>query len=270
MAEPETFRTGLVPESQPLLPWVLVSVFAHVFGVGTFWGATAMISVLSALVPLCSTREPPIRDAIEVSVVSMPKSASNVPDRASRVARAEGVQAPNPDEPPPIATSDLKFNSPEIDPKTGNTDKSRQQMLDALEREQMLEEMMDAPEGTEDRNQTDPNGSDDPALASLGVGSRGDPEFQRWVAQVQQLLMQHFKPLGAVTEGHPDLKCMVKLTVDPEDGSVDGYEVSESSGVVPFDQAAERAVQQIPALPLPPEKYRPLLGGGVAFRFTPP
>jgi TonB family protein len=265
-----TLRTALSPEPQPLLPWLVVSVLGHVFAVGGFWGATALLSLLSAVLPMCAAPPPPITDAIEVSVVSLPKSAGNVPDRASRVARAEGVQAPNPDEPPPIARSDLKYQTPEVDPKTGNTDRSRQQMLDALEREQMLQDLMDAPEGPEDRNATDPNGTADAAIAALGVGSRGDPEFQRWVAQVQQLLMQHFKPLGAVTEGRPDLRCMVKLTVDPEDGSVDGYEVSESSGIVPFDQAAERAVQEIPALPLPPEKYRPLLAGGVAFRFTPP
>lgn len=262
-------RTALTPEPQSLLPWALVSIVSHGLALGTFWGATALISVLSALVPMCAP-PPPIQDAIEVSVVSLPKSSSNVPDRASRVARAEGVQAPNPNEPPPVATSDLKYQTPEADPNVGNTDRSRQQMLDALAREQMLEDLMNAPEGPEDRNATDPNGTEDAAIAALGVGSRGDPEFQRWVAQVQQLLMQHFKPLGAVTEGRPDLKCMVKLTVDPEDGSVDGYEVSESSGIVPFDQAAERAVQEIPALPLPPEKYRPLLAGGVAFRFTPP
>lgn len=264
-----SFRTALNPEPQPLLPWVVVSVVGHLFAVTGFWGATALISVLTALVPMCS-RPPVVQDTIEVSVVSLPKSASKVPDRASRVARATGTKAPNPNEPPPVARSDLKFQALQPEPLQGNTSQSRQQMLDALAREQMLEELMDAPEGTEDRDATDPNGSDDAAIAALGVGSRGDPEFQRWVAQVQRLLMQHFKPLGAVTEGRPDLKCLVKITVDPDDGSIDAYEVSETSGIVPFDQAAERAVQAVPALPLPPEKYRPLLAGGVAFRFTPP
>lgn len=269
MSEPG-FRTALIPESQPLLPWLVVSVFGHVFGLGSFWGASAFLSLMGALLPMCAARPPPIRDAIEVSVVSLPKSATNVPDRASRVRRAQGTEAPNPNEPPPIKTSDLKFQTPEVDPKTGNTDKTRQQMLDAIAREEMLRDLEDAPDGPEDRDQTDPNGTEDAAIAALGVGSRGDPEFQRWVAQVQQILMQHFKPLGAVTEGRPDLRCMVKLQVDATDGSVDGYEVSEPSGVLLFDQAAERAVQQIPELPLPPEKYRPLLEGGVAFRFTPP
>lgn len=261
-------RTALVPEPQPLLPWVAVSLFVHLFGVGSFWGASSVIALFAALLPMCQ-RPPVVHDAIEVSVVSLPKSKSNVPDRASRVARAEG-QKPNPDEPPPVATSDLKYEAPVPDPKAGNVDKTRQAMLDALAREQMLNELNDAPDGTVDRDASDPNGTEDAALAALGVGSRGDPEFQRWVSQVQQLLMQHFKPLGAVTEGHPELKCMVTLTVDSSDGTVKGYETTESSGVALFDQAAERAVQQVPALPLPPEKYRPLLEGGVGFRFTPP
>jgi TonB family protein len=264
----ETMRSALVPDAQPIVPWILVSALGHACGFGTWWGATALAGLLGALVPMCA-HEPIVHDAIEVSVVSMPKSATNIPDRASRVARAEGTAAPNPDEPPPIETSDLKFKTPEVEPKTGNTDKSRQAALDALAREELLDELNDAPDGPEDRNQSDPNGTNDAALASLGVGSKGDPEFQRWSAQVQKILMDHFKPLGAVTEGHPNLKCMVKLTVS-DDGTITGYEIAESSGILPFDQAAERAVQAVPSLPLPPEKYLPLLAGGVGFRFTPP
>ena len=47
--------------------------------------------------------------------------------------------------------------------------------------------------------------------------------------------------------------------------------VTEPSGLLQFDSAAERAVDDVPSLPLPPEKYRKWIAKeGVGIRFTPP
>lgn len=268
---PQTpFRTVLEPERQSLVPFALLSALFHAVTATSMWGVTAFAGVFAALVPMCDTRPPPISDALEVSVVSLPKSKSTLPERASHVDRAVGVQAEAP--PPPVAESDLKFKTDVPDPKSkGNTDDSaRQKMLEELTRQQLLDELSDAPSGTVDRLASDPNGVDDLAIAALGAGSKGDPEFHRWEAQVQKILMQHFKPISAITEGHPDLACIVTIDLDPTDGTVKSWEVTEPSGIVPFDQAAERAVSEIPSLPPPPEKYRPLVAKGVGFRFTPP
>lgn len=273
MSEPGDggFRTVLVPERQSLLAYMGCSVLFHVAAVIGAWGTTAGLAVLSALIPMCNAPKPKITESIEVSVVSLPKSELNVPDRAQRAKRATGEVAKPAPEPPPVKQSDLKVKTDAPKPEPGNVDEAaRQRMMDELERQRLLEDML-APEGAVDRDATDPNGDADAArLAALGVGSKGDPEFQRWVGQVQQILMQHFKPLTAVTQSQPDLKCLVNITMDSETGRILSYDVAEPSGVVSFDQAAERAVQAVPQLPLPPEKYLPLLDEGVGFRFTPP
>ncbi|MCA9490641.1 MAG: TonB C-terminal domain-containing protein [Myxococcales bacterium] len=264
------FRTALVPEKQSLLPFALVSAAFHAVAASSIWGVTAFVSVLSAFVPMCSTAPPPLTDAIEVSVVSLPKSKSKLPERGSHIERAAGVQAEAP--PPPVQQSDLAYKTKVPDPKVkGNTDDSaRQKMLEELKRQELLDALSDTPSGTVDRLASDPNGVDDLAIAALGAGSKGDPEFQRWVAQVQKLLMQHFKPISAITDGKPNLVCLVTIDMDPVTGAVKTWTVTEPSGIIPFDQAAERAISEIPSLPLPPEKYRPLVAEGVGFRFTPP
>jgi hypothetical protein len=259
----------LVPERQSLFAYVGCSVLFHVVAVVGAWGTTAGIAVMSALLPMCHTPTPKISDAIEVSMVSLPKSKLDVPDRAQRVKRATG-EVPSP-VPPPIKQSDLKFETDKPKPDAGNADEAaRQQLMEEMERERLLEDMM-AAEGAVDRDATDPDGEENAArLAGIGAGAKGDPEFQRWVGQVQQILMAQFKPLGAASQDRPDLKCLVDIKMDPTTGEITSYEVSGPSGVFSFDQAAERAVQAVPSLPLPPEKYLPLLEEGVGFRFTPP
>lgn len=270
MSEPEV-STVLVPERQSLLPALGCSLIFHLGAAVSAWGLTAVYGLIALVVPFCSPREPIVQESIEVSMVALPKSKLNVPDRAARVKRATGTDAAPQPEPPPVKQSDLAKFEKTPPPKPGNTaaDRARQELLEQLMREEMLADL-DAPEGTVDRNATDPNGAEDLGLAVIGAGAKGDPEYARWVAQVQQLLMKHFRPLAAVTQGRTDLKCMVTLEVDPATGQILSWEVSQPSGVTAFDSAAERAVQEVATLPLPPEKYRPLLAQGVGFRFVPP
>lgn len=260
--------TVLVPEQQSLLAYFGCSILFHVAAVIGAWGTTGAVAVLGALIPMCNAPAPKITESIEVSVVSLPKSKLNVPDRAARVKRATG-EVPSP-VPPPVKQSDLKFETDKAKRDAGNADAAaRQRMMEDLERQKLLEDLM-APEGAQDRNATDPNGAEDAAaLAALGVGAKGDPEYARWVGQVRAVLMQHFKPLAAVVQENPDLECLVAIQLDPTSGRVLAYEVTSPSGVMSFDQAAERAVQSVPTLPLPPEKYVPLLADGVEFEFSP-
>lgn len=202
------------------------------------------------------------------AIGAMPKSERSVPDRLARVKRAAGQEASQ--EPPPVKQSDLAFREEQPEPEPGNVDRaSRQEVLDQLARERLLQEALDAPEGPQDRNATDPNGVSDLDLAVLAAGSKSDPEYMRWYAQVQQLMKSRFKPLEAMTQGR-SLTCMVNVVLDPETGAVQSYEVTQSSGVLAFDSTAERVVQEFDSLPLPPEKYRPLVVEGVGFRFAPP
>lgn len=212
--------------------------------------------------------EPP--ESIEVAMVAMPKSAGKVPDRAARVKRAAGDK-PAP-EPPPVRESDLAVHRDTPDPKPGNAaDALRQEALDQQRREDLLKDLLDAPEGARDRDATDPNGAEDLDLAVLGAGARGDPEVMRWQAEVQKLLMSRFQPLESMTQGRRDLVCIVNIYFDPETGEITSHDVTKPSGLLPYDGAAVRVIEELRKLPLPPEKYRKLFArDGVGIRFTPP
>lgn len=240
---------------------------AHAGAALSVWLATTVAAVFGALLPMCRT-EPRIPESIEVSVVTLPKSKLNVPDRAQRVKRASGeVAAP---EPPPVRESDLAVQTDKPPPKPGNTEAAlRQQLIEQMERDQLLQQLMEVPEGAVDRDATDPNGQENAAaLAATGVAARGDPEYARWEASIRQILAPRFKPLAAVTQANPGLECRVSIQLDPATGEIVVYEVVGPSGVLSFDQAAERAVQEVTTLPLPPERYLPLMEQGFTFTFV--
>ena len=60
------------------------------------------------------------------------------------------------------------------------------------------------------------------------------------------------------------------MTVNPNNGRVTDYSIKTSSKNASFDAAAERAVQAVPSVPLPPEKYKDALNQGFDVRFEPP
>jgi len=251
-----SLRSILRSNRASFLPATVGSLVLHTFGLVSFFAA-----------PSCSNRHPIVREAIEVSMVALPKSQRNVPDRLARAPRATGADVPM-DELPPLEQSDLVIRKPDAPVQGGNTeDALREQMIADLERARLLDDLIDAPEGRVDRNRTSPDGQLDLDIAVLAAGAPGDPEYQRWVAQVMQILIPLFRPL---TQGNADLTCRVNIQLDPATGTIIGWEVVTSSGVRAFDAAAERAVQDAGKLPLPPEKYLPMLAEGVGFDFVPP
>jgi TonB family protein len=266
--------SALIPERQPLLAYLGCSVLLHmgaiVGALGTAWGAGALGATLALFLPMCNSK-PPLQPDIEVSLVALPKSEHKVPDRAAKAKVTTGETPPVPvPEPPPVKQSDLKFETEKPEPEPGLDEEEirRQELMEKIERQRLLQMLEDAPEGPIDRMPTDPNGSEDLELAVLGAASRGDPELARWVAKVTSLLRQHFRPL---TQGQ-DLECWVKVGLDPATGRITGSEMVTPSGVIAFDQAALRAVMDMGSVPPPPEKFRPLIeaDGGVKVQFVPP
>ncbi len=251
-----SLRSILRSNRAAFLPATIGSIALHVFGLTSFFFA-----------PSCSHREHVVKDAIEVSMVALPKSNRNVPDRLARAPRASGDPVPM-DELPPLEQSDLVIRQPDAREQGGNTeDALREQMITQLERDRLLDELIDAPEGTVDRNRTSPDGQLDLDIAVLAAGAAGDPEYQRWIAQVMQILMPLFRPL---TQGREDLTCQVTIQMDPATGAIVGWNVVSSSGVPAFDAAAERAIADAGTLPLPPARHLPRLEQGVTIVFVPP
>jgi hypothetical protein len=218
---------------------------------GGFALSTPLFGAVLALFPSC--HEPIVRDTIEVSMVSLPKTDKKVPDRLARV-KAETGSAK---EPPPVKDSDLKFEDEKADPDPGDTEEERRQkIIEDAKRRQMLEELENAPEGPQDRNATDPNGSEEAIQNQvLAVKAQGDQRVARWSAAVRDKVQSHFHPLGDAG----DLACVVLVRFEPSTGAVSSYEIKDSSGAVAFDSAAERAVEETGTLPAGlPEEYWPM------------
>jgi outer membrane biosynthesis protein TonB len=253
-------------EEQPLWLPLAVSFVGHV-------GVIVVSLAVSAVVGTCRQPEPIIQDALEVSVVSLPKSKTNVPDKATRAAVQQGTDAPQPAPKPPPVESDLVIQQPKPVPKPGPTDadrRKREEEMRKLERERLMEDLM-AADGAVDRDATDPNSQHDVAINVNGKGaSKADPEYIAWVAKVQRLMMSNFHPLSAIVAKNPGLKTRVLLEVDPTSGRILERTVQTSSGIPAFDAAATRAVDDVGTIPLPPEAWLPLLASGLAIDFTPP
>lgn len=260
-----TPQSALNADSQTLIPGVGCSIFLH-GAVGLGW------LFFSVVMAQCGPSRPIIDPdkTMEVSMVVLKKTQKAVPDRAQRAPVPQGEATPEPAEvPPPPRESDLVFEKEKA--KTNKGQKTdRDAALEELKRQQMLQELMNAPEGTTDRDATDPNSDSDISINAAGAGNRGDPEFAAYIAKVQAIFQQHFKPLGAITQGNPDLVTTMFIQVDPATGRITDSEVQKSSGIPAYDAAAERAVAEVTTIPLPPEKYLGLVASGYAVRFRPP
>jgi len=260
-----TTRSLLAPERQPLVGHFFCSFVVH--GLAVF--IVAAVTLISTHCGSSRHIIDPDR-AIEVSMVSLPKSKTSLPDRATVAPRPKGTTAEPTPEPvqTPQRESDLVVHKPDATPDPG-ADVARDQALAKL-REQLLDQLGDAPQGRTDRSATDPNGVDGQALAVLGAGSRTDPEFARYIAQLQALFRSHFRPLGAVVAANPGIRCTMRISADPVTGTISGYAIQTPSGVPAYDAAAERATAAVGKIPLPPERYAPLLSEGFTVDFVPP
>ena len=258
----------LVAERQPLFAYMGCSVLFHIGALASAWLGGVAWSALFVGVSFCHDEKP--KPSIEVSVyTALPKSRLNVPDRAAVAPRRTGQESPI-KEPPPVKQSDLVVHKEQPEPKPDGNDAEarRQELLAKIERERLMEELLNAPDGPVDRRQTDPNGVEGLDLAVLGAAAQGDPAFARWAGQVQRLMMSHFRPL---TQGRDDLRCRIKIWMDTSSGQIKSWEIVQPSGVLAFDSAAESAVGAVGTLPPPPERFRPLVDAeGFAFDFEPP
>jgi outer membrane biosynthesis protein TonB len=211
------------------------------------------------------------QNTMEVSMVVLPRSSHKMPDRAARapVPQAEPTPTPEPIAPKPTATLALPDQKPT--PKQGRktTSKQRDNLMTRIQRQILLDDLT-APEGPKDRNATDPNSDSLERIHGIGRSGPVDPEYARYVSQIQQLFMRHFQPLAALSINNPDLRCTVAVFVDPQTGSITNYHIQTSSQIPAFDAAAERAVEEVGTVPLPPEKYLDRVLEGYAVTFIPP
>jgi TonB family protein len=250
-----------------LAPAVLASLVAHV-------GLVLTVIVVSWLWGLIFPERALIDpdDSIEVSMVVLPKSRNALPDKAMRAPHEAGDVAPDQVSPEeaPVRESDLTLDAPAPQPKGDpDADRQRDEMLREMERQKLLQDLT-AATGEYDQDASDPNSTADFALNTGAQGDPADPEYAKYIMQLQQLFMQHFRPLPGIGQSNPGIRADMALVVDLESGAVTEYRIKKSSGNEAYDRAAELAVQEVPSIPLPPEKYRHLAKGGYVIQFTPP
>jgi hypothetical protein len=244
-------------------------------GCSTFLHASAvtLLLVATAIASRCGDARA-IRDlrpvSMEASLVVLPAANKALPDRASRVpvVSTQGSQAHNPIPDAAVKVSDLAFKTerPEENAAPDLSDE-RRRLAEQLRRMSLLDSL--APDGPVDREATDP--LSDASVGALGAG-RGDPtdpEWARYVAQIQRLFMARFRPLTAITSANPSIRCSMRIEVDGS-GRIIGRAVAQSSGVPSYDMAAERAVDEVGTIPLPPARYLDLMAQGYLVNFVPP
>lgn len=259
-------RSVLIPERQSLSTWVVAALALHL---------VVAIVGMSAADWVKAHRKPIVNPATAMSVELkiLPKSKSRMPEKASRKPKPAGAPTATP--PPPNAkepvarTSDLVVQKPEAAPQAAGTpDQSdrRQALMRDLLRTQLL---TNAPEGTEDREASDPNSTAEEGINTGGVGGNADPELAKYVTTVKNLFMAQFHPLPTLVAAHPDLSTTVRVAFDLDSGEVLGSNVQKGSGNASFDGAATRAVAAVQRIPTPPEKFRTAFRDGLSMEFRP-
>jgi hypothetical protein len=248
-----------------LTPMLLVSLSFHV-------GLVLVIFLGTLLWGWIYPAKPMVEDkTIEVSMVVLPHTDNALPDKAMRAPRPAGKDTPTAVPDPAVKQSELEYQTDKAkadakgDP---NADKTREKLLADLQRKQLLEDLS-APTGEYDQDATDPNSTSNLAINTGVAGAASDPEYAKYIMQLQQLFMQHFRPLPGIGASNPKIKATVFIEVD-DTGKVLHYAFKTPSGNASYDAAAESAVQSVPTIPLPPEKYRALAKQGYEINFTPP
>jgi hypothetical protein len=244
-------RSTLNPEPQSLALPALMALMLHVVVASTI----ACASFLFEPAPHKLLDD----HAMQVSMMVLPKSKTLMAERAQHAPVTTGEQ-PKAEEQAPVRESDLTYETDKAKVTKGQTkdhSKDREAAMRQLLMEQMLE---DTPEGKVDRTASDPNSDATEAINATGLGSQADPEYARYVSQLEKLFNSNFHPLPAIVQANPDLVCTVHVDVD-DAGNVTHYDVQTSNNAS-FDHSAEAAVQAVQQIPLPPERFRSLMAGG--------
>jgi len=206
-------------------------------------------------------------DAMEVAMVVLPKSPTEMVHRATKapVPQGDRVNAPPPDTPPPLHSSDLEFNTPDAQDKQGS--ESRQAERERLIKMAKLLEEIDAPSGPVDQMQSDPNSTSDESINAGAAGLTADPELARYVAKIRALFKQHFNPLPTIAAANPNIECTIHVGFDMASGKITSIRVAHNSGNPSYDGAATRAIEAVPVVPLPPDRFRKHFSNGYLMVF---
>lgn len=254
--------------------WIVPSVLGHLL----ILGGLALISAL----PSCQSSPLLIEDAIEVSLVSLPQSNDKMAQMDVRAATAPAPVAPDapaPEdapgladdgaaEPEPVTQSEMVVQKPDANESRGDPDREHRESerRDALRR--LALSNLDAPVGANDSSASDPDSTSSERIDLGGSGTITDPELARYSQRVRELFMSRFNPLPTLAEQNPDIGCQIMVRFDLDTGQVTSWSWVSRSGNPSWDGAAERAVEAVTTVPLPPERHRAKFVNGYLIRFN--
>lgn len=255
-------KSALHASGESLFLPLIVSIAGHL-------GSVVFFLISSVVLAYCGDSKPIIDadDTMEVAMVSLPKSKSSMPDMAMRAPEPAGK--PNPTaapEPEVKHTSDLAVKVEKAKANDGADSKRLEDAMKQFEREQAQRDM-EAALGNITQSATDPNSLTEDGASSGNVGTPSDPEYARYILEVQRTFQGQFHPLKSIKDANPGIKCVVHVDVDAATGEVTSHSISRPSGVPAWDAAATRAVEAVTSIPLPPEKYRDRLSRGYDIEF---
>jgi TonB family protein len=171
---------------------------------------------------------------------AMPQKAERAPDASRGAEKAVDAPPPNP--------SDMVYKTKDAPDVKGEADARRQELIDKMRREKLLEGLEDAPEGEVDRAPTGEGGEGGPITAG-----KNDPELARWVRAVREAVGKNWNPLPSLCQ--QDLEVVVKVDLEGTGAKAGDVSVAKPSGNTSFDQAALRAIEATPSLPPPPPRF---------------
>lgn len=256
---------GLGSASTQMPSWaVLISIVMHA-------GLAGLLAVSKACKPDDSSLLMPDMD---VMMVPLPKAAGRLPDRASRAARpAQGADTPAP--PQQVDPDQLRFEDPtkeksKGEPQPKDHSDARQDLLNNMKRQQLIDQLADAPIGDADRLATDPDSTltvEEAFGLGGGFGGPVDPDAARYLLELRASLLPHWNPLPLIIEQNPDIYTVLDVWIS-DTGRYKSADVKIGSGNDSFDRSCLTAVAKAGTLPVPPDKFRVETRKGIQIRVT--
>ena len=229
--KPRSLEEGLVWDTVVLVVFTVVAAGLHVSIVVGAWVLQTLDFFQDA--PLV---EPP---SMEVSMVVLKQSPSDMVHRATKAPDASGAPEPPkrklPDIAPPKKQSDLAFEKKDAPEEQQGKNTNR-----SAERERLLKVMSaldDLPEGPEDQEASDPDSTAQQSINAGASGLTADPELAAYVASIRDMFRKNFRPLPTIAMNDPDISCTVRVRFNLDTGVVTDtgmHRHIKPRGVLPF------------------------------------
>lgn len=242
---------GCLPEIKAPKPVTKISV-------------VSMGTVKKSTLPDRATRAPtPSKPKPVQAAKEPPKSSPPTPPKPADMAIPKEKEPPaekpkeknedKPNEKPKETPPDKKAQTPKPDPAEQNK-AEREELIRKTQREQLLQSLLDAPVGKEDREETSQEGSEE-TTPGMPSATPSDPILSAYIQAARAKILPNWAPLPTIVSEHPEYEVIVQVEV-LSDGRLQNPKVIKKSGDASFDKAAIRAIYKTATLPPPPDKWK--------------